>query len=36
MEVEVAVLPADKYESFLQGASIILGVCKQACPRYSE
>ena len=33
MEDEVAFLLADKYESFLQGASIILGVCKQACPK---
>ena len=28
---EVALFLADKYESFLQNASIILGVCKQAC-----
>ena len=30
MEDEVALWPAVKYKSFLQGASIILGVCKQA------
>ena len=27
---EVALWPAAKYKSFLQGASIILGVCKHA------
>ena len=31
MGYEVVLLPADKYESFLEGAVIILGVCKQAC-----
>ena len=33
---EVALLPADTNKSFLQGASIILGVCKQTCPKYQE
>ena len=33
---EVALLPADKYESSLQGAGIILGVCKQVCAKYPE
>ena len=28
---EVALFFADKYESFLQNARIILGMCKQAC-----
>ena len=31
--VEVVLLPADKFESFLQSDSI-LDVCKQACPKY--
>ena len=35
-EDELAFLPADKYESFLQGASIILVVCKQDCTKYPE
>ena len=33
---EVALLPANKYESLLQGANIILGVCKQACLKYPQ
>ena len=33
--VEVVLLPADKYESFLQGDSI-LDVCNQACPKYPK
>ena len=37
MEDEVALWPAAKYKSFLEGASIILGVCKQAkAPRISS
>ena len=36
MRDEVALLPADKYKSFLQGASIILGVWKQTFPKYPE
>ena len=32
----VVLLPVDKYDSFLQGASIILGLCKQACSKYPE
>ena len=32
----VAILPADRYKNFLQGTNIILGVCKQACPKYPE
>ena len=31
MGVEVALLPAEKQKSFPQGASIILGLCKQPC-----
>ena len=26
----------DKYEGFLQGGSIILDVCNQACPKYPK
>ena len=33
---EVALLPVDKYKSFLQGASVIVGVCKQASWKYLE
>ena len=33
---EAAILSADKYEGFLQSASIILGVCKQVCPKYPK
>ena len=33
---EVALLPVDKYKSFLQGASVTVGVCKQASPKYLE
>ena len=29
-------MPADKHESFLQGDSIFLGVCSQACPKYPK
>ena len=36
MEYEVVVLPEDKYKSFLQGYSIILGVWNHACPKYTE
>ena len=32
---EVVLLPADKYESFLQGDSI-LDMFNQACPKYSK
>ena len=31
---EVVLLPVDKYKSFLQDDTIILGVCNQACPKY--
>ena len=33
---KAALLPADKYECFLQIGGIILGVCKQAYPSYPE
>ena len=33
---EVVLLPADKHENFLQGATIILGLCNQACPKYPK
>ena len=33
---EVALLSADKYKGFLQGASISLDVCKQSCPKYPQ
>ena len=33
---EVVFLPADKYESFLQNDTIILGVCKQARQKYPK
>ena len=36
MRDEVDFLPADKHESFLQIGSITLGVCSQACPKYSK
>ena len=29
---EVDILPTDKHQRFLQIATIILGVCAQACP----
>ena len=31
---EVVLLAVDKYKSFLQDDTIILGVCNQACPKY--
>ena len=35
-EVVCIFLPPDKYEGFLQGGSIILDVCNQACPKYPK
>ena len=36
MANEIDFFPADKQESFLQGDSITLGVCSQACPKYPK
>ena len=33
---EVVLLPTDKHENFLQGATIILGLFNQACPNYPK
>ena len=33
---KVALLPTDIYEGFLHYATIILDVCKQACPKQPE
>ena len=33
---EVDFLPSDKYESFLQGDIITLGVGNQDCPKYPQ
>ena len=33
---EVVLLPTDKYESFLQDNTIILGVCNKDYPKYSK
>ena len=35
-EEVVVLLSTDKYESFQQGDSIILGVCNKACPKYPK
>ena len=35
-EEVIVLLSTDKYESFLKGDSIILGVCNKACPKYPK